>query len=311
MRGPMMNYKHVTLFLILIFNALQSCSRDNNTWSPYTSDLLFMSNVEGNGEIYLKKGNDTTWINLTKNNAGDNWAVWSPDGNKILFQSARSGNLDIWIMNKDGSDPKQLTTNEDHDYLPSFTPDSKKITFTSWRTESENEERSPHIYIMSSDGSDQKRLIEESMNTSAGASWHPNGERFLFTKKLNEKGADIFEADKNGKIIRQLTNDTLYSGGAEYSPDGSKIIFTQDFGDHTDIMLMNSDGTNQKTLINGGTNYYPHFLHDGSWIVFTKILPDTEDKDLDIYAIAIDDNSEEILLARSEKREAEGRCVPN
>ena len=304
-----MSYKHITLFLIII--GLQSCSSDDNNWSPFTSNLLFMSNVSGNGEIYLKKGNDTTWVNLTKNNAGDNWAIWSPDGNKILFQSTRSGNLDIWIMNKDGSDPKQLTTNEDHDYLPSFTPDGKKITFTSWRKEGKNEEKSPHIYIMNSDGTDQRRLIEESVNTSAGASWHPNGEKFLFTQKVKEKGADIFEADEIGMIIRQLTNDTLYSGSAEYSPDGSKIIFTQDYGDHTDIMLMNSDGTNKKTLINGGKNYYPHFSPDGNWIVYTKILPNTDDNDLDIYTISIDDTAKEILLARSDKREAEGRWAPN
>ena len=304
-----MNNKYVLLFALTCL-VIQSCSTEKEKWSAYASDLLFMSNVDGNGEIYLKKGNDTTWINLSKNKAGDNWAVWSPDGNKILFQSTRSGNLDIWIMNKDGSDPKQLTIHEDHDYLPSFTPDGKNITFTSWRTESEEEEKKPHIYIMNSDGSNQRRLVEESMNTSAGASWHPGGEKFLFTKKVNEKGADIFEADKNGKIRRQLTNDTLYSGGGQYSPDGSQIIFTQDYGDSTDIILMNADGTNSKTIIRGGENYYPHFSPDGNWIVFTKIIPGTDDKDLDIYAIAIDESSKEILLARSEKREAEGTWNP-
>lgn len=305
-----MNYQYIFLITLNIL-ILQSCVAQKDGWSPDKGELLFMSNVDGNSEIYLKKGNDTTWVNLTQNKAGDNWAVWSPDGSKILFQSTRSGNLDIWVMNKDGSDPKQLTTNEDHDYLPSFTPDGKKITFTSWRRESESEERSPHIYIMSSDGSDQRRLIEETLNTSAGASWHSNGEKFLFSKKVNEKGADIFEADKSGKIIRQLTNDTLYSGGAEYSPDGTKIIFTQDYGDHTDFILVNADGSNHKTLIKGGKNYYPHFSPDGKWIVFTRIIPSTDDEDLDIYAISVNDNSKEILLARSEKREAEGRWAPN
>lgn len=298
----------INIYAIFIVSLI-SCSSDHS-WLPENSEIVFTSNVSGNSEIYLKKGTDTTWINLSQNEAGDNWPVWSPDGKKVLFQNTRNGKLDIWIMNKDGSEQKQLTTNEEHDYLPSFTPDGKKITFTSWRTEREGEERSPHIYIMNSDGSDQKRLIEESLKTSAGASWHPDGEKFLFTKKVREIGADIFEADKFGKIIRQLTNDTLYSGGAEYSPDGSKIIFTQDYGDSTNIIIMNSDGTNLNTLIKGGMNYYPHFSPDGNWIIYTKIIPDTDDKDLDIYAISIEDNSKEILLVRSEKREAEGKWYP-
>ena len=303
--------KRIIIFIYSIFIiSLISCSSEKK-WMPENSELLFMSNVNGNGEIYLKKGSDTTWFNLSQNEAGDNWPVWSPDGKQILFQSSRNGKLDIYVMNKDGSDQKQLTTNEDHDYLPSFTPDGKKITFTSWRKENESEERAPHIYIMNSDGTEQKRLIEEPLKTSAGASWHPNGEKFLFTKKVMEKGADIFEADKNGKILRQLTNDSIYSGGAEYSPDGSKIVFTQDYGDSTQIILMNDDGTDSRIIIKGGLNYYPHFSPDGAWIVYTKVLPYTDEKDLDIYAIAIKDNSKEILLARSKKREAEGRWNPN
>ena len=305
-----MDHKNNSIPVLLCVAILQFCCADRERWSPESSDLLFMSNRDGNSEIYLKRGSDTTWINLSMNEAGDNWAVWSPDGNNIAFQSRRSGNLDIWLMNNDGSNPTQLTSNNDHDYLPAFTPDGKKITFTSWRKEKESEERAPHIYIMNSDGTDQRRLVDESINTSAGASWHPNGEKFLFTKKVGKTGADIFEADKNGKVLRQLTNDTLYSSGAQYSPNGSHIVYTQDYGYKTEIIIMNVDGSNSKVLLKDGQNYYPHWSPDGKWITYTSIVPNSEDQDIDIYAISVDDTSKQILLARSEKREAEGVWNP-
>lgn len=303
-----MKYNYLTLYILSII--IIACDQNSNDWHPNLSDLLFMSNANGNSELYLKKGNDSTWINLTNDLAGDNWGVWSPDGKSIVFQSTRSGNLDIWLMNHDGKTPFQLTTDEDYDYLPSFTPDGKSITFTSWRKENGDEERSPHIYIMSSDGKNQKRLMIESPNTSAGAVWHPSGEKFIITRKIEEKGADIFEVNKNGEILLRLTNDTLYSSASHYSPDGKKILYTNDHGSYTDICLMNSDGTNSKVIISGDQNYYPRFSPDGEWIVYTNILPETEGKDLDIYALSLNDTVKRILLARSNLREAEGSWRP-
>ncbi|NGP75464.1 hypothetical protein G3570_02385 [Balneolaceae bacterium YR4-1] len=266
-----------------------------------------MSNRDGNSEIYLKHGMDTTWINLTNIEAGDNWPSWSPDGKKILFQSSRSGNLDIWLMNKDGTDPIQLTDNTDHDYLPSFSPDGNQISFTSWRLEEGDEERTPHIYIMNRDGTGQRRLIQESLNTSAGASWHPGGTKFLYTRKTGEIGANIYEADNEGSFLRQVTDDTLYSGGAEYSPDGSRIIYTSDYGDYTEVVLADAEGNNPEILLSGEQNYYPHWSPDGEWIIFTKIIPDTDGKDLDIYAISVSDPMNQPLLISGPNREAEGR----
>lgn len=300
-----MGGNYLSIFLFLMMLAIQSCGRAG--WSPREASFLFMSNRGGNSEIYLKQGTDTTWVNLTNHEAGDNWASWSPDGEQIIFQSTRSGNFDIWLMNRDGSDPIQLTADEDHDYLPSFTPDGNQISFTSWRLEEGDKERSPHIYIMNSDGSGQHRLILESLHTSSGASWHPEGSKFLFTRKTGEMGANIYEADVGGNLLRQLTDDALYSGGAEYSPDGSKIIYTNDYGDRTDLVMVDAEGNNPEILLSGEQNYYPHWSPDGEWIMFTKIMPATDGKDMDLYAIPLTDPMNQILLLSSPGREAEGR----
>jgi Tol biopolymer transport system component len=294
------------IFVMIIF--IQSCAPDG--WSPEDAGILFSSNRSGNLEIYTKHADDTTWINLSRNDAGDNWPVWSPDGNKIVFQSTRSGKLDIWIMNKDGSDQKQLTRRADQDYLPSFTPDGTRITFTSWRTESKDEDRAPRIYIMNSDGSNQTRLVEKSPNTSTGVSWHPSGTRFLFTEKTDDGAGEIVEADNNGNFLNQLTNDNLYSGSAEYSPDGLKIVFYQDDETISKIIVMNSNGSGRSTIVDDGKNYYPHWSQDGKWITYSKTVPGTDDKDIDIYAVSLEGTSPPVKIIGSGSRDSEGRWHP-
>jgi TolB protein len=304
-----MNLKPVFFILSFLFLSL-SCGTEKKQWKIETSELLFTSNYKGNTDIYKKFGYDITWINLTNDSASDEFPVWSPDGNHILFQSTRSGNMDIWIMNSDGSCPKQLTTNEDYDYMPAFTPDGRFITFTSWRKESGDKERAAHIYIMQSDGSGQRRLLKEALNTSAHAFWHPGGKKFLTTIKTGQKNANIYEVSNKGKIIRQVTYDTVYCTYAQYSPDGSQILYTKYHGDHTDIILMEIDGTNARTLLCNEPNYYPRFSPDGKWIVYTKILQDSGGKDFDIYATSVVDATNQFLLARTYEQDKEAIWNP-
>jgi TolB protein len=299
----------ISLISIVIMVLLFHSCTFKDEWSPEDSSILFSSNRSGNSEIYIKNPDDTTWINLTKNGANDNWPALSPDEKKIVFQSTRSGKLDVWIMDKDGSNPRRLTTRPDSDYLPVFTPDGKSITFTSWRTESRDEDRAPHIYIMNADGSAQRRLVERNMGTSSSVSWHSSGSRLIFAGKTDGNSAEIFEADKNGNIINQLTNANLYSGSAEYSPDDSKIVYYQDDGTTSKIMMMNSDGTGNTVIVAEGKNYYPHWSPDGSWITYSKVVPGTNDKTIDIYAVSISDTSEQIKIVSSSFRDSEGRWL--
>lgn len=298
--------KNALWFASIVGLLLQACTFLDG-WSPEKSGLIFTSNRSGNPEIYLRERGDTTWINLTSNSAADNWPSLSPDGNRIVFQSTRSGKLDIWIMNRDGSALKRLTTRSDHDYLPSFTPDGNQITFTSWRTESKDERRTPHIYIMNTDGTAQRRLVEKPTKTSTGVSWHPSGTRFVFSRKLDGNATEIFEADRDGNINNQLTNANLQSSAAEYSPDGTRIAYYEEDDNSSRIIVMNSDGTGKTTIVNDGKNYYPRWAPNGEWITYSKVTPGTGDKEINIYTVALIDTSKQIEIVGHSARNVEGR----
>ena len=182
------------------------------SWSPENADLLFMSNKDGNAEIYIQKGETNEWVNLTNHLDGDNWPVWSPDGKRIVFQRRTSGSFDLWVVNADGSNQTQLTNNPDHEYIPSWSPDGKYITFTSWRKEPADTGRAPHIYIMNSDGTGQRRLIAQTVNTSSGAEWSRDGKYIVYSRRLQGEGADIFIAESDGTNERRVTESDSYNG---------------------------------------------------------------------------------------------------
>lgn len=90
---------------------------------------------------------------------------------------------------------------------------------------------------------------------------------------------DIFVADLNGKITKQLTNTPGYDAEATVSPKGDKIVFTSMRNGDLDIYTMNIDGTNVKQISHDlGYDGGPCFSPDGKKIVWRASRPKTDDE---------------------------------
>jgi len=89
---------------------------------------------------------------------------------------------------------------------------------------------------------------------------------------------DIFVADLNGKITKQLTKEPGYDAEATISPKGDKIIFTSMRNGDLDLYVMDLDGSNVKQITHelgydGGAWFSP----DGKKIVWRASRPTTEE----------------------------------
>jgi hypothetical protein len=155
-----------------------------NTWAEWTSRIAFTSERNGNREIYTMNQEGSDLWRLTDNPAADENPAWSPAWTRVAFQSNRNGNWDIFSV-KSTCDPRQpetsgicdlrqLTDNPADDMLPAWSPDGRSIAFVSTR------DGNPEIYVMDSDGQNQRRLTFNPTGDWRPA-WLPDSQRLVFT----------------------------------------------------------------------------------------------------------------------------------
>ena len=61
-------------------------------------DIAFVSNRDGNLEIYAVGAGGYNLANLSSSPYSDLAPAWSPDGKKIAFQSTRDGQSEVYVM---------------------------------------------------------------------------------------------------------------------------------------------------------------------------------------------------------------------
>ena len=140
-------------------------NRVNNfiAWSPDGLWIAFEADRDRDDpEIYLANAVDgTNQQRLTFTRALDEVPAWSPDSKQIVFSSdmhdePQSGTYDIYIMDVDGANQKRLTVTPGAASLPSMSANGKYIAYTV----SGDDENRTNIWIMNTDGSDQRVLLK-------------------------------------------------------------------------------------------------------------------------------------------------------
>jgi tRNA A-37 threonylcarbamoyl transferase component Bud32 len=76
--------------------------------SPDGRRITFMSQRDGNWEIYVVNIDGSNLRRLTTNSANDGLPTWSPDGRYIAFVSNRENGWAMWVMRSDGSQKREL-----------------------------------------------------------------------------------------------------------------------------------------------------------------------------------------------------------
>jgi dipeptidyl aminopeptidase/acylaminoacyl peptidase len=179
-------------------------------WSPDGSKIAFISDRDGDYEIYVIDADGTNVTQLTRNTAWDRGPDWSPDGSKIAFHSDRDSDFEIYVMDADGTNVTQLTRNTAWDRGPDWSPDGSKIAFYSDR------DNDYEIYVMDADGSNVVKLTKTlSPIINQKPAWSPDGKKIAF---MSDRDGDneIYVVDAGGTNVRQLTNNTADEWGPDW-----------------------------------------------------------------------------------------------
>lgn len=108
----------------------------------------------------------------------------------------------------------------------------------------------------------------------------------------DQKNLDIFIMDTEGKNLRNLTNDPAGDGGADWSPDGTKIAWTANRDGNAEIYVMNADGSHVRRLTNEKeSDLLPDWSPDGQTIAFAS----KRDGNWEIYLMNADGSNQRNL----------------
>lgn len=91
-------------------------------WSPDGERIAFVSDAEGNYDIYVINADGSGLAQLTSDPADDREPTWSPDGSRIAFQSNRDGNWEIYVMAADGSGQTNISDRATDETSPAWRP---------------------------------------------------------------------------------------------------------------------------------------------------------------------------------------------
>ena len=175
---------------------------------PPENDIAFVSQRDGNGEIYLMNADGSAQTNLTNNLAWDESPAWSPDGSQIAFESDRDGDFEIYVINADGSGVEtQLTNNSTQDIRASWSPDGTKIAFDGQNIVDGNLE----VFGMNADGSAQMNLT-----SNLADDFSPPGSPEIRT-------ATAAWTPRRTALTRPLVGDeTISTTGTSSTPPGTR-----------------------------------------------------------------------------------------
>lgn len=91
-------------------------------WAPDDTRFAYVSDRDGDREIYVYDLLTNREQQLTQNDVPDYDPCWSPDGGWLAFTSERDGNAEIYIMRADGSGQRRLTYLPQPDTDPQWGP---------------------------------------------------------------------------------------------------------------------------------------------------------------------------------------------
>ncbi len=252
--------------------------------------LVFLSERDGNSEIYTSNADGTGIKRLTNNSFAEYDPEWSPDGKKIAFARSRGPedtsepfypiDADIYIMDADGSNVVRLTDGGNN-YHPVWSPDGHRIAYAGL------ENGDNRIRVIGTDGPPTTPVIVGwSRGWNTDPTWSPDGQWIIFASdwfaydfatllfRVRADGSELptlfFPVDVNASTL----TDAYYLQPS-WSPNGSRVAFAEcDYfyicWGPGRVAVVEKDGSGHRTLVQtsniGGTTWSP----DGAYIAYSS-----------------------------------------
>ena len=217
----------------------------------------------------------------------------SPKGDKIAYLSDKSDYFDIHLISAiDGKKISKLVSGQKSANLEelhwlragiSWSPDGKFIVFASKAGDEDA------LHIVNVKKRKIARTIKLGLDGIFSPSWSPLGNEIAFMATKAGQG-DIYSFNIETNSLHQITNDVFSDLEPCWSPDGKRLVFVSDRGDHLepddfpqnfdiyqrdfynhDIYITDREGSKIKRITNTPSlEQTPVFSPDGDRLAYTS-----------------------------------------
>jgi Tol biopolymer transport system component len=210
------------LTALLACGLLAFAARAEATVPGENGQIAFVSERDGNSEIYVMGVDGSSPVNLTNHPGSDRAPDWSPDGRFIAFESDRAGRWDIYVMNRDGSGLTMLHPGFD----PTWSPDGSRVAF----------EFGNSIWVIDADGSSLARLTDPQLPLPGqpfvlrdrDPAWSPDGSRISFNREFLAPAfvwpVRFMTVDALGGLTEIGTQVYQQQSIVDWSPDSRTLV---------------------------------------------------------------------------------------
>ena len=195
-------------------------------------------------------------------NPGYYWscASWSPDGSRLTATRRKPspkspGSSELYVLRADGSELTKLADG-DAFYTAEWSPQGDQIMYTS----SNYTDGGPYNFahtVINPDGTAPRRTQQ----VWSWAKWSPDGHRIAYMCGTTGSSRLCVGTPQGPGV--PITEPLVFNTEFDWAPNSELIAFACPTG----ICVIESDGTNRRTLI-PGTFFSPIWSADGTLLVF-------------------------------------------
>lgn len=192
------------------------------TWQADSVQLAFVSNQDGDDEIWYITEDGNNLRQLTQSDGIDKDPAWSPDGSTIVFASERAnyqegksnGLTELFSMATDGTNVVQLTDDQNSSYSPMWSPDGTQIVFASDR------KGDGDIYIMDPTGGGQQLLtFEDNGAEDRKPAFVPIIQSIVFLSNRDGESFQFYVMNSRGQSVMRLADPGLDIQSFSFRPE--------------------------------------------------------------------------------------------
>jgi TolB protein len=179
---------------------------------------------------------------------------------------------DIVVVAADGAGRSRETRGAAWDASPVWSPDGSRIAFirccsSVWRP------GGSALMVADADGGGLQEISQDLRGRVHETSWSPDGRLLLYSDVIHKPDgtyrASIRVTNVEGTEFRRLTGYRSNNVGAQWSPDGSSILFMSDRSGDMELYLMSPDATWHHRLTDAeGEDWAAAWSPDGTRIAY-------------------------------------------